>query len=113
VDKSILDTVCRETFEESNGVFSKEDVRNIIKNICPIYFPRGKYLLYISKIEKFYDPEDFGYTEIHTGFHRTIEWVPFDQLLSRNFANAELHPRLDFEYLESILLEINNKILNN
>ena len=88
-DNDLVDTVSREVEEESNGIFSKSFVKNIIKDIEPIYIKNCKYMLYIAELDKYYDPEIFGDREIHDNINRTIKWVPIDE-----FEHGELNFRL-------------------
>ena len=37
IDNTIEDTICREADEESNGIFPKNEVHDLIKNLNPIY----------------------------------------------------------------------------
>lgn len=107
-DKSILDIVCRETFEESNGIFRKRYILNIIKDVEPIYLLNAKYLLYVAKINKYYDPESFGDMEIYNGSYRTVEWVSLEQLLTQKYNGAELHPRLEVNIFKTHLQQMKN-----
>jgi hypothetical protein len=78
-DNDLVDTVCREVEEESNGIFSKEYVKEKIKDIEPIYIKHCKYMLYIVELDKHYDPEIFGNKEIYDGLDRTIEWISWSE----------------------------------
>ena len=78
---------------------------NMIKDTDhePIYLGRGKYFVYIKKIDKDYDPEEFGYMEESTGSYRTVEWV-----LYKRCNGDELHKILDVKKPSSYLREIKN-----
>ena len=67
-DKTYLDTVVRETDEESNGIFKRKKLINRLKDEYKYYNPLCKYIVYFVKLkndEKEYDPEIFGDKETH------------------------------------------------
>lgn len=104
-DKSINDTIIREAYEESNGIFSiistQQNIENYQQkslNIQRIYMKSGKYLLYIIRSDEDYDPDLFGNKEFHDNIGRTVEWVSIDTLMSREFTRTNLHPRLCNRY---------------
>lgn len=92
-DKSIEDMVSREVEEESNCIFRKEYVLNLIKKINqPVYIKQSKYVLYFVQIDELYDPSIFGDREIHDGFSRTVEWINYNDY--KNYNDIKKNPRL-------------------
>ncbi len=77
-DKSIEDMVSREVEEESNGIFKKQYIYDLISKEKPVYIKYCKYVLYFIQINEIYDPEIFGDKEICDGFDRTVEWIEYD-----------------------------------
>lgn len=102
-DEDLVDTVSREAEEESNKIFTKEFIKEKIKDIEPIYIKNCKYMLYIVEIDKYYDPKIFGDKEIHEDIDRTMEWVPYDELK---------HKRLNFRLTDrNVTRELNRLLL--
>lgn len=98
-DKSIKETIAREAWEESNQIISLEYARQKIKG-HGIYFPKGKYLVYLIEAERDYDVESFGTEEIFENIPRTVEWVPVSSI----HKDFNLHPRLhDNRFFEALL----------
>ncbi len=76
-DKNILETIAREVYEESNGIFSQKWTINELEYATNIYIKQSKYLLYfvnITNLENVYK-KDFGEKEFHENIKRTVEWV--------------------------------------
>ena len=86
----------------------EDEIINIIKGVNPLHFRNGKYLLYIAKIDKYYDPESFGHIETHNNKYRTVEWVSMEQLLTKQYNGAELHPRIAYTILKPRLQQLEN-----
>lgn len=100
IDSCIDDTVIREADEESNGVIDKESITKRIKNSNPVYCNRSKYLVYVIRVNKYYNPTEFGDREIHDNIPRTVEWVKHSDLWNcRRYSNSPLHMRLKFDEL--------------
>lgn len=87
-DKNIQDTIVREVYEESNKIFKKKFIRKKIKNSEPIYIPRCKYLMYFVELDKYYNPTDFGDTEIFENIQRTVHWIDYDNFENEDFINS-------------------------
>lgn len=104
-DNSIIDTVSREAEEESNGIFKKKRVKGLIKNRPGSYCKHSKYIVYVCKAKRDYDPAEFGEKEYHDNIERTVEWIPYTDLVSDDFIKNYLHTRLRFKYFFS---RINN-----
>ena len=111
LDRSIQDTVTREAKEETNGVI---DAKKMIQYPNKrVYLHYGKYLLFISELDRDIHLEDFGTKEIG-GSPRTFEFVRLNDF------TTNLHPRLRdplvFYYLKEIqreLQELNTDPLEN
>ena len=82
-DKNIYDTVSREVEEESNKIFTVEDIKNRIEGKTYIYIPWSKYALFFVELMKDYDPKIFGKQEEHDGHNRNIIWVKIDDFFKR------------------------------
>lgn len=121
VDKTYIDTICREVYEESNGIISIETTTNFIKDLKPVLLyrgGRGGYLLYIVKLQSDFTAFDnvdiFGNIEL-TGRERTIKWLYLKYIYNNGIKNI-LHLRLSsFKKFRSALhvcthtnLEISN-----
>lgn len=93
-DNSIEDTIAREVEEESNCVFHRQEIKSYLNDQNTIRMHNSKYLLYFVKLDKHYDPVVFGDKEYHDGFDRTVEWIPYTQLMDKDFIKSSLHYRL-------------------
>jgi len=92
-DKSINETISRETEEETNGLISAAVISRQLFRSQMIYRHGSKYLVYLVKAnayEQELKSEAFGSVETHENFHRTIHWVA-----AKNLTPDVLHPRLD------------------
>ena len=98
IDTSIEDTICREADEESNGILGKNEMLDLIKNEEPVYCNKSKYMIYIAKAKKMYDPKEFGDLEIHDNIPRTVEWIKLSKMLDKNFIDQHMHIRLKFMF---------------
>lgn len=90
-DKDIIDTICREVDEESNGVITSNFVRESIITETPLYIKHCKYVLYIVQITADYDTKSFGNKELHDNIDRTVHWIKAD-----NFENNDFIKKLNF-----------------
>jgi ADP-ribose pyrophosphatase YjhB (NUDIX family) len=94
VDRTIEDTIAREVEEESNSVFHRDEIRSYLSDRNTINAHNSKYLLYFVKLDKYCDTSVFGDREYHDGFDRTVEWIPYSQLMDKDFIKKSLHYRL-------------------
>lgn len=94
VDQTARDTIAREVEEESNCIFSKQEIMSYLNDKNTIHVHNSKYLVYFVELNKYYDPKIFGDREIHDGFDRTVEWIPYSQLMDKDFIREKLHFRL-------------------
>ena len=85
-DLSIDQTILREAYEESNGLFTPSMIYPHLVNPC--YIPKCKYLVYFIPISPAWDPKDFGNLEFCENVQRTVEWVPLSVFKHMR------HPRL-------------------
>lgn len=85
-DSDIIETISREVSEESNNVFTKEFVKEKISDSQAVYIKISKYLLYFIELNEYYDTAIFGNKETHDNIQRTVEWVPYKNLLDQDFS---------------------------
>jgi hypothetical protein len=105
-DKSIQDTVARETAEESNYIFSKKFVLDKIQDQKPVYIKHCKYVLYFVELTEKYDSNVFGTREICDGFDRTVEWISFDTYDNKEFlqkVNSRMNNWIVHKHIKKIL----------
>ena len=112
VDKNDMDiymTIARETDEESNGIFIRDEIYENLHHGIFLLNTRSKYLVVICSInyitKKKIDGIMFGDMEIHDNIKRTVEWISLAQLLDNDFKN-HLNYRLRFH---DFFKEIYNK----
>jgi len=89
-----LDTIARETFEETNNIISQSIIKKQLEFSKSCYNLKSKYVLYFikaNKYEKKLKAEIFGNVELHDSIHRTIEWVNSKLIIDKII---NLHPRL-------------------
>jgi hypothetical protein len=103
IDKSIIDTASRETEEESNKIFKKNMIINIIRNQKGIYCKHSKYVIYLYRLDKYINPRIFGKYEKAEGIRRTVEWISYKYFI-RNI--NKIHVRLQNKYLLFILSKL-------
>jgi len=114
-DKCIFDTISREVEEESNNIFTKDDIYNHIIKKKPIYTKNSKYIIYFHKLDNHHDfkPDMFGDKEIYEDIPRTVEWIAYDTLKNAEFVKNKLNFRLKFKHffkrIDKIYKQYNNK----
>ncbi len=102
VDLTIQDTISREVYEETNNLIEINLTKKLMENHESHYIENSKYNLYLieaSEDIKKLNKHDFGLVENHTGWERTIEWIP-----QENIKKIKLHKRLID--IKKILLEL-------
>lgn len=114
-DKSIIDTVIRESSEESNNLLDSEYLREkITKGDCSkLILDKCKYILYIVKSSEndlLLRSEDFGDKEEYEGIYRTVEWVDIELIIKKEL---DIHPRLKFYEFRKLIIDTKNKELKN
>lgn len=109
-DANIQETISREVFEESNGIFKKRYILDKIKKLDGIYSQHSKYLLYLFEADKYYDPKQFGKIEFHDNIPRTVEWVTFSNLMKFEFLQNKLHARLKYKNFFKEIKKINSDL---
>lgn len=107
LDTSIMGTIAREVYEESNSLIR---IEKQINNSKSYYDTRSKYLLYVIKANSYekrlrsymFGNREDGVVPLPNGELpiRTIEWVDINKL-----PNLHLHPRLA-NLMPSVLLDI-------
>ena len=117
-DMTILDTISREVFEESNKIFKKEFVMKKLlnKNSIKIYNNKSKYLLFLIRLNFNINPSKFGNVEFHDNIKRTVKWINYQKYENLKL-NNKINPRLYFNLLDENLNMIiylhNKRNLNN
>jgi len=94
LDSNILDTISRETEEETNNVINKNIIKNQLINSKLIYSYKSKYVVAFVKANKYerkLNSDLFGTEETHDKIIRTIHWVNINEILENKIC---LHPRL-------------------
>jgi len=97
-DKSVYETIARETYEESNGVIKKYDVLLMLLQCKArrFYTHRSKYLCYAIKVdESFYPDTAIGDSELDmnlkkTEWNRNVNWYNYSdikEMLSHRLKN--------------------------
>lgn len=99
-DKSIYDTVGREVEEESNNIFKKDDIIEMIKGQEYVYNAKSKYALFFIKLDEKIDCSIFGEKEIHDNINRTVIWIPM-----KDFEKTKKNFRLTYH---KVLKKINS-----
>jgi hypothetical protein len=97
-DKTILDTISREVYEESNKLISKESIKARIEKLTPIYIKTSKYLLYIleaTEEEAKLKSELFGKLELHDNIKRTVHWMKYNRIKDEDY-QEKLNFRLKY-----------------
>lgn len=110
-DEDIFTTVAREAYEESNKLIKKNSIKKRLnkEQIKYSYSPKNKYIVYIveaTEHEQELKSKDFGDTEEHDGFKRTIKWISLDEFLKSEIIKYKLNFRLKNKKLFDILNEI-------
>lgn len=101
VDRTIYDTIARETWEETNKKIAAHVVYKQARQGIPVYTRSSKYLMVIVRANPYearLTTEDFGPLEIHDNFPRTIHWVKLADL-----PGLTLHPRLELAAIRQAL----------
>ncbi|ARF09557.1 hypothetical protein Indivirus_1_180 [Indivirus ILV1] len=102
-DKSIEDMITREVEEESNGIFGKKYIMNLISKEKPIYIKYCKYVLYFIKINEIYDTKIFGDKEFCDGFYRTVEWIEYNNYKSKSI-NFRLNSQIVINHMNKLFV---------
>lgn len=113
-DSDVYEMIAREVNEESNDVFDKNQVYKVIKKptIKKVYNKKCKYLICFAKLSERVDPKEFGTREIHDGFDRTVEYIPYSTFSSKEFIEKKLAFRLKHFKVFGIVKEINTQLVN-
>jgi len=110
LDLTILDTISREVDEESNKIFSQENIKKILENNIKnnVYNRKSKYTIYFLEISNI-DCTLFGNKEIHDNIPRTVHWISYDEFIDLKIKN-KINPRLT---LNNIDMQLNYFIYLN
>ncbi len=103
-DTTVLDTIAREAYEETNGLLDKEDLKSRLSSDERDYYyvAHSKYLFTIldaTEKEGALDEEAFGSKEEGQGYERRIKWIPVADLKIENIF-CRLHSGRFIENLE-------------
>ena len=87
VDTCINDTIIREVFEETNGIISKELIKEYLdKNNHCLYLHSSKYYLVLIKVNdniKNIDRRSFGKIETSSNKKRQFFWIDANRLKTK------------------------------
>lgn len=100
IDNSIYDTAAREAEEESNGIFSRDVIDNLLPN-APYFYNRQKYISYFIKLNEKYDISLFGDIEIHDQIKRVVEWVKISDISWKNI-HHRLRNKIYFNHIKKL-----------
>lgn len=110
-DADIYDTICREVEEETNGLITKDAIKDRLKKAPSVYIPNAKYIIFIVealKEEAKYTAESFGPKEIYSNVNRVMGWIHLVELLSPSTVRYKLNWRMRNKALFFKLHDINN-----
>ena len=108
-DNTIYDTVSREVFEESNGVFDKNDIKNRLPKAKYTYNQNSKYIIYIVQAndkEAKLTSDKFGDIESHNNKQRQIKWVSLKAFMNKIILKFKINHRLKNKYFFDNLKKI-------
>lgn len=100
LDTDIFDTMTREAYEESNGIFDRKSLKERLLNSPYFYYnSHSNYLLAILPStfdETLLTSNDFGIKEVNDKqiIKRSVVWVPVSC-----FKKKQIHPRLNCQQL--------------
>lgn len=114
-DKTHIDTVVREVYEESNKLIKRKNTRNKLKKAYSYYIPNSKYIIYFIEAtirQQNMTSNDFGNYELHDNIERTINWIPLSHFLNKTIAKYKHNNRIKHTHIYQKLRQIRNtKIL--
>ena len=105
-DKTVYDTISRETSEETNGVITKSAIKKLMKHcIAKFYNKQAKYFSMLIEVnsDDFEDTLLFGDTEITDNIERTIKWHAYSNVKTK-LAHRLLNNSMLIQHLD----ELNN-----
>uniref|UniRef100_A0A6C0EAI7 Nudix hydrolase domain-containing protein n=1 Tax=viral metagenome TaxID=1070528 RepID=A0A6C0EAI7_9ZZZZ len=98
-DKTIIDTVVREVYEESNKLIKRKNTRKKLQDAPSVYNAKCKYVVYFieaTKRQKEMTKKDFGDKELHDNIKRTISWIDTDVVNDSKIVKYKLAWRLKY-----------------
>jgi hypothetical protein len=110
-DYNFYDTIVREVYEESNGIFSKQDIHNRLLKSKPIYNKTCKYIVFFIELtpeEQKMSVSDFGNKELYNNFDRTVEYIDLQSFIKKKI---QINIRLLYHSIKRYIK--NNFIKNN
>lgn len=115
-DDTIIDTVAREAYEESNKLLKIKSIKKRLNDAQFAYSERSKYVVYVicaNEREEQLNSDDFGDIEIHDNISRKVKWIPLDVFLAKEVIQYKLNWRLKNKTLFDILKNIKNDKKNS
>lgn len=95
-DDTIIHTIIRELYEESNKLIGSENNKINFKNVKFYYIPQAKYILAVldhKQIDIETDLTKYGQIEEHTKIFRTVNWLEISSFMSSE-NTVNINPRL-------------------
>lgn len=93
-DDTIIHSIVREVYEESNRLIGAEDNKISFKNAQFFYIHEAKYILVVidsKDINIETDMKKYGIIEEHTNFERYLNWIDIPNILENK---VEVNPRI-------------------
>lgn len=110
-DINFKHTVAREVEEESNCIFTKEKVLELISYEKPIYSKHSKYIIFFIELKIKINPKIFGNKEYYDNISRSVSWINVS-FLKNNKNKYKLNPRLKCKSFYDKITEIEKNINN-
>lgn len=109
-DKTYIDTIVREVYEETNKLIKRKNTRQKIASSQNVYISTSKYVIHFieaTEKQKKFTQKDFGPKELHDNIERTIQWIPLTHFLDSNIIAYKLNFRLKNKLVFDKLKQIN------
>ena len=111
-DKTILSTIAREAYEESNELLNKRKIKKRLKDAPFIYVQKMKYVVYFipaNSEETKLISSDFGNIEKHDQILRKINWFPLTTLKRSDIFKEKLNWRIKNRKIYDLLTQIKDE----
>ena len=95
-DDTIIHTMIRELYEESNKLIGDETNKINLSNAEFFYIKQAKYILAVLDSKSIKIDDDltkYGSLEVHTNIERYVKWVDCSEIIN-NKNNLNINPRL-------------------
>lgn len=106
-DDTIVHTIVRELFEETNELMGSKDNQLSLKNAKFFYIKESKYILIVVTKNNINIEDDlsmYGMIEDFTNIHRHLEWIDIKNILNHKIIN--INPRI-MNYFNNTCNEVN------